>query len=103
MFPALLFPVLLALFCPIYVVLHAVLLIVPLYLLLLVIGIGLLWLLIRSSEGLLLEEVFSLSLILIAVVCSIAGLALAPLPIQLFAAIALLLLGRRYPLSTESD
>lgn len=90
MFPVL--PTVLISLCPIYILLYAILLIVPLYLLLLTIGLGVLWLLVCSSAKLLLEEVFNLSLILIATLCSIAGLALAPLPIQLFTAIALLVL-----------
>lgn len=91
-----LFFVVLVLTCPVFAALHAMSLVVPVYLILLATGAGLLYLLINLSEGLLFEEVISLVTMFGGFACLVAGFALAPLPIQLLATIALCFFGKRY-------
>jgi hypothetical protein len=99
--PAHLFVVILVLACPIYVVLHAMSLVIPLYLLLLAFGLGLMYLLLRPSKGLLFDEVFSLLTLFGGVACLVVGFALSPLLVQVLAAIALVILGKRYQIDAE--
>lgn len=96
MLPAHWFLMMLLLACPVYVVLHAISLIVPLYLLLLTIGLGMLYLLMGQPGSMRFEEVFSLLAVLIGIACAIAGFAMAPLLVQVLGTIALVVLSRRY-------
>jgi hypothetical protein len=102
MLPAHLFLILLILACPAFVVLHAISLIVPLYVLLLSVGLGMLYLRLRPGRGLVFEEVFGLLVILIGAACSIIGFALSPLPVQLLATIALVILSGRYQVDVKA-
>lgn len=85
---------LLILAAPIYAVLHALTFALPLYLLLLSVGIGLLSVVLQAD--LKLEEAFLVSAIFIGGCCTIAGLAIAPLLVQAIAAIALFTVWGRY-------
>ncbi|HEY9665039.1 MAG TPA: hypothetical protein V6C65_41895 [Allocoleopsis sp.] len=88
--------------CPVFVVLHAISLVVPVYALLLAVGLGMLYLRLRPARGLLFEEVFGLLAVLIGAACSIVGFALSPLPVQLLATIALVVFSRRYQVNVKA-
>ncbi|NJL20669.1 MAG: hypothetical protein HC895_07380 [Leptolyngbyaceae cyanobacterium SM1_3_5] len=94
MLPAKVVFALLILAAPIYVVLHALTFALPLYVLLLGIGIGSLYLCLRANMNL--EEVFLVSAGFIGGGCTIAGLAIAPLLVQIIAAIGLFTVWGRY-------
>ncbi|MBD2091932.1 hypothetical protein H6F67_18975 [Microcoleus sp. FACHB-1515] len=82
---------LLILAAPIYAVLHALTFALPLYVLLLSVGIGLLS--VGLQADLKLEEAFLVSAIFIGVCCTIAGLAML---VHIVAAIALFTVWGRY-------
>lgn len=94
MLPAKVVLVLLILAAPIYAVLHALTFALPLYLLLLSAGISLLYVGLQADVKL--EEVFLVSAIFIGGCCTIAGLAIAPLLVQIGVAIALFTCWGRY-------
>lgn len=96
MLPARVVSVLLILAAPIYAVLHALTFALPLYLLLLSMGSGLLYVCLRSNPNL--EEAFLVSAGCIGVCCTIAGLAIAPLLVQMGVAISLFTVWGRYQL-----
>jgi uncharacterized membrane protein len=103
MLPAYWLLVLFVLAGPVYAVLHAVSLVVPFYLVLLTIGLGTLFGLLRRSERpqFELEEIFTLLTVLLSVASAIVGFALAPLPIQIVVTIALIALWERYPANSR--
>lgn len=94
MLPAKIVFALLILAAPIYAVLHALTFALPLYLLLLSAGVGLLY--VGLQADLKREEAFLVSAIFVGICCTIAGLAIAPLLVQIAAAIALFTVWGRY-------
>jgi hypothetical protein len=75
---------------PIYALLRALSLVLPLYMVLLVVGIVNLIFLLKGSQCSPIDEVFSLVALVIGTICMILGFAFAPLPVQLAGAIAAL-------------
>jgi hypothetical protein len=81
---------------PVYVILHAITLVIPLYLLLLFAGIVSLWFPVWMTRNSKVDEVFSLVALMVGIACCVVGFAMSPLYLQILAAIALLILSRRY-------